>query len=262
MSDLPLIPFALTSERNLELLHLDGLARDPEVVLVDDPSRGDFCRLLNHTNQLAFGGETNMGMPPWVMLDCGILSCAIVGFAMRREDLPDGLDEAIGVPQDYGDLVPVSEYCACPTLEPNSVSGFSLAAQLTGHGVATRTKALALAIYGSRSQIGVTQFDNPAIRVHAKLGPMEVTLHRPSVHTHAANSFAYRLDLPDRPTLIAIADGTRRRAEHAPLPGEALDFDPTDETHHARLRDAVASRRPVHIVQPGWVDGLLPMVFG
>ena len=262
MSDLPLIPFALTPARNLQLLHLGGFARAPEVVLVDDPARGDFCRLLNHTNNLAFGGETNMGMPPWVMLDCGILSCAIVGFAMRREDLPDGLADVIGVPDGYDDLVPVSEYCACPTLEPHSVSGFSLQAQLTGHGVATRTKALSLAIYGSRSQIGVTQFDNPAIRVHAKLGPMQITLHRPSVHTHAANSFAYRLELPDRATLVAIADG-ELRANVCPRPyGEFLDFDPNDESHHARLREHVASGEPVHIVPPGWVDGLLPMVFG
>lgn len=251
-----LVPFVFTAQQNLERLRLEGLepvtGRAPEIHLVDEASSADFGLLLNHTNQLAFGGETNMGMPLWVLLDCGVLPAAVVGLAAPRDQVDGELAARIGVDPGYEGLVPISEYCACPTLEPACVSGFSLQTQTPGRGIATRTKALALLVFGSRAQIGVTQFDNPAIRVHARFGPMRLTVHRPSVHTHARNSFAYRIELSGREDLMALARGSFEAVRHEVPSGQRWSFDPGREDDHARLREHVLAGDAVWVVAPGW----------
>jgi hypothetical protein len=251
-----LIPFVLTARQNLPLLSIEGhdLGEHPlEYFFVDDADSAPFGKILNYTNQLAFGGDTNMGMPLWVLLDCGILSSAVIGFGVPFEDADDDLKQLLQVPEDYRGLLPVSEYCACPTLEPGCVSGFSLQSQVTGQGIATRTKALAMLLYGASKQVGVTQFDNAAIRVHSRFGPMRITVHRPSLHTHASNSFVYKLSLPDRERLAALARGVFDEVAPETLPeGERWMFDPAKESDHARLRALVTDGRNVWIVPPGW----------
>lgn len=250
-----LSPFILGASHHLpHLRHLDAFCDDGlHTFLLHKPSTRPFARLLNHTNQLAFGGDTNMGMPLWVMLDCGILSSAIIGFGAYQDDLDDATLARLGVPHDYPDdlLVPLSEYCACPTLRPGCVSGFSLQSQLPGHALGLRTKALAMLFYGATSQVGVTQFDNPAIRVHARFGPMKLLVHRPVVHTHSPKSFVYEIELPPPHTLEAMA----RDPRHAPT-SRALhhdwSFDPANEAHHQRLGELLQRGQEVCITQPGW----------
>lgn len=259
------IPFVLTTRHNRSFLELDVFP-ELEILELDDPAHRAFAHLLNHTNQLAFGKEANMGMPLWVMLDCGILSSAIVGFALKREDVDEVLATRLSIPQEYHTLVPVSEYCACPTLEPGCVSGFSLQSQLWGHRLGLRTKALAMLVYGAKKQVGVTQFDNPSIRVHAKFGPMRVLLHRPSVHTHTYNSFVYHVQLPSRRTLVRLAQGVYEDMSLEHLDGERFSFDPALELHHDRLRALLDEGKDVWIIAPGWratargcvLDMLLP----
>lgn len=251
------IPFVVTVQQNLSHLRLD-LAWGAPMVVIDaaDPARRDFCMLMNHTNHLAFGGD-GMGMPLWVLLDCGILPSAVVGYALPRERVSDDLWAQVSDPRTrdtYDDpLVPLAEYCACPTLEAGCVSGFSLQSQLVRQGLGTRTKALAMLVYGARAVVGVTQFTNPSIRAHARFGPLEILVHRPVVHTHAANSFTYRLDLPPDEALLAMARGELDRVEAAEPPGEAWAFDPACEADHARLQGALREGARAWIVPPGWL---------
>lgn len=251
-----LIPFVLTARQNLPLLSTEGhdLGEHPlEYFFVDDANSAAFGKILNYTNQLAFGGDTNMGMPLWVLLDCGILSSAVIGFGVPYEEADEELKQLLQVPDDYRGLLPVSEYCACPTLEPGCVSGFSLQSQVTGKGIATRTKALAMLLYGANKQVGVTQFDNAAIRVHSRFGPMRITVHRPSLHTHASNSFVYKLSLPGKQRLAALARGEFDEVSPETLPrGERWMFDPSREDHHERLRALITEEQKVWIVPPGW----------
>ncbi|MEM1350351.1 MAG: hypothetical protein AAGI01_17455 [Myxococcota bacterium] len=249
-----LTPFVLTTRRNHQWLHLDApLGMELSVFDIDEPAHSPFGLLLNYTNQLAFGGETNMGMPLWVMLDCGIMPSAIVGFALPREVISDRLRDELAVPDKYAGWVPVSEYCACPALEPGCVSGFSLQSQLGGYGLGTRTKALALRIYGSTSQIGVTQFDNPSIRVHARFGALEIMIHRPALHTHPRKSFSYRTQLPSYAVLEAMARGEEAQtSELVGVDGRAFTFDPEEEAHHEMLRAHLTMGKRAWIVPPGW----------
>ena len=250
-----LVPYVLTFGRNGSRLNLDldlGDDTEIEVLRVEDEDNAEFCQMLNLSNQAAFGGPHSMGMPLWVMLDCAIMPCGMAGFMIDSNDVPDALWRDWELDDDYDGWVPVSEYSAALTVEPGCVSGFSLHARVNGQGIATRTKALALALLDAKAQIGVTQFDNPAIRVHAKFGPMELLVHRPAIHTHAENSFIYRLQLPELQTLERMAReevdfGDPRRPDGVPWA-----FDPDDEMAHSRLRSHIDAGGRAWIVAPGW----------
>lgn len=256
-SPLELIPFVLTTRANAPFLRLDqeALGMQLRMIWVEDEADAAFGQLLNDTNQLAFGGA-NMGMPMWVLLDCGILPSAVVGFAARREQLqaqaPELL-EKVGATSSYThELVPLSEYCGSLMIEPGAVCGFSLQSQLEGIGLGTRTKALAMWIYKATVQVGVTQFDNAAIRVHTHMGPLRIQIHRPSVHTHPTNSFVYRVSLPEPEELAKMARGEQRAATTAVPRGEPWAFETWREDSHAELSQLVRVGAKVWIVPPAW----------
>lgn len=248
-----LIPYVLTFGHNVEHLHLDlDLGQEIRVLLVEDEANADFCYILNHNNQVAFGGPKDMGMPLWVMLDCAILPTAMIGFMAPSDAVDDDMWETLELDDDYEGMVPISEYCAALSMEPDCVSGFSLHSVLAGQGIATRTKALALAVLGATKQVGVTQFSNPAIRVHARFGPMEVLIHRPAVHTHSLESFVYKLHLPDTDMLVEMARGGAEFGVPDRPTGVKWLFDPDSEQDHLRLGSHLSRGGRAWIVSPGW----------
>lgn len=248
-----LVPYVLTTQANLHHLDLDvSIGRPLQVLCIEDERHAEFCRILNRSNQVAFGGAESMGMPLWVMLDCAILPSAMVGFMVPRALVSAETAEMLELDDDYDGMVPVSEYCACPTVEHRCVSGFSLHSLVSGQGLATRTKALALAIYGATSQVGVTQFYNPAIRVHSRFGAMEITIHRPIVHTYPEDSFVYRLELPPREMLINMARGDDVFGWKEAPRGVRWQFDPDSEVSQGRLAAHLNDGGRAWIIPPGW----------
>lgn len=248
-----LVPYVLTFGRNAEHLNLDlDLDDEIEVLAVEDEDNAEFARILNHSNQLAFGGPKDMGMPLWVMLDCAIIPTAMIGFMLDCEDVPDELWDLLELDDDYEGWVPISEYCAALSVEPGCVSGFSLHSHISHMGIATRTKALAMAVLGAKSQIGVTQFTNPSIRVHARFGPMEILLHRPAVHTHSDDSFVYRLELPGLEMLEKMARESIDFGVPDRPAGVHWSFDPADERDQVRLQTHLSDGGRAWIVSPGW----------
>lgn len=248
-----LIPYALTPRRNLPFLDLEIFDDDELITFsVEDDENAEFCSILNNSNHDAFGGRGGMGMPLWVMLDCAILPSAVVGFMLPVEDTPDEILDKLNVDDDYEGYVPISEYCGCPTVEKDAVSGFSLHSQLPGQGIATRTKALAMAIYGARTQIGVTQFYNPAIRVHVRFGAMEMMIHRPPVHTYPEDSFVYRIELPPREVLVNMARGADVFGQSDIPEGVRWEFDPDNEVMQGRLSGHLKEDGQVWLIPPGW----------
>ncbi len=248
-----LIPYVLTTKQNLPYLDLDlDVGTEVETLLIEDEEHSEFGYLLTRSNHQAFGGLDSMGMPMWVMLDCGILPSAVVGFMLDVDDAPDHILDKLEIDDDYEGYVPISEYCGCPTVEEGTVSGFSLHSHLPGQGIATRTKALAMAIYGARKQIGVTQFYNPAIRVHVRFGAMKILLHRPPVHTEPEDSFVYKLRLPPRKTLLNMARGADVFG-HRDLPeGVRWEFDPDNEMMQGRLARHLREEGEAWLIPPGW----------
>lgn len=247
------VPYVLTFGPNVEYLHLGhDFGQKLHVLHVEDEENAEFGRILNYNNQLAFGGPKDMGMPMWVMLDCGILPTAMIGYMLHSDDVDDDTWEFLELEDDYEGWVPISEYCAALSVEPGCVSGFSLHSHIAGQGLATRTKALALAVLGAKTQVGVTQFNNPAIRVHARFGPMQIQIHRPAIHTHPQDSFVYRLTLPPVETLVDIARGGNIFGVEERPQGIKWSFDPSSEQDHLRLATHLSRGGQAWIVSPGW----------
>lgn len=200
------------------LTALEGRAPSRDVLRFDvlDPDTLPFFRLVNAGNAVAFG---TLSMPPWVQLDACTLPSAMVGFAMQRAQLPQGLWDRLleqvgtifGIAaqeglQSYEGWVPISEYCALPAWEPGLAVGVSLYSLVPKHHWGLRTKAFALACYGIEQQIGATQYGNAAVRIHTALGPLRIETPRVAAHSRSEETFVYRLDVPDAATLARIMD--------------------------------------------------------
>lgn len=255
-----LVAYVLTTQENAEYLNFDGISC--QLIDIADRSNRTFCDILNHTNQLAFGGPTSMGMPKWVMLDCAILASAMIGFMIPAEKADEKLKAKLGIDTNYKGFIPISEYSASFTARPNSVSGFSLQTQIENQGIGTRTKALALAVLNANRQIGVTQFDSSAIRTHCHFGHLKLEIHQPIVHTYPENSFVYSVDLPPRNKLIAMALGEKRTQESS---DDIFWFDIDNDEHHKKLSQHLESNHQAWIVYPGYKETgtrrSIPIVF-
>jgi hypothetical protein len=192
------------------LVQRAGIA-DLRFLDVADPAQATFFRLLNAGNALAYGG---LGMPAWVQLDCGTIPTVMCGFARRRSECPPALVDALericaerfgaaAAPSEDA-WVPVSEFCAVPSVEPGTFVGFSLFSLLPGLGLGVRSKALGLLCLGARRLIGITQHDSRAERVHRAFGTLRVLVDRPAVHPRGESSYVYEVEVPPRDVLLGL----------------------------------------------------------
>ena len=204
-------------------------------------------------NQLAYG---ELGMPPWVQLDCATLPGAMVGFALPREKLPFHLtarlaatvrarfgEDAAKALDDYEGPWPVSEYCAAPTFVEGTVVGFSFFSLVRGLGVPS--KALALRCYGAREQIGSAQYSNPSLRGHTAFGPLELIPPRVQAHSRPNDTFVYRLRVDQDHLEAVIARGI-----HAAEPQDADALVPIGPDTALRVEELSRSG-PLAIAAPG-----------
>jgi len=191
-----LVPYVLGAE------HVGGVARRvaalPGTRFLDvlEDENLPFFHLLSAANVLAFG---EMGMPAWVQLDCATLPSAMIGFALRRAEVPPGLWSRLAESRaalDPAALVPVSAFCAVHTRKPGTVVAFTLFSLLPGLGLGLRTKAMGLLVLRAQRQIGVTRRDGPVRRLHESIGPVRVIRDRPAAHPDAENSMVYELEVP------------------------------------------------------------------
>lgn len=188
-------------------------ARAAGVTVLDvlDPQTAVFQRLLGAANAHAFG---SLGMPPWVQFDCATLPTVFTGFALDAGDLQreapgrtylqalvakdaalrPGQAPAIDADSHRSGLVPLSGFSAARTEDPATVVAFSLLATGPVPRLGARTKALGLGLLGAHRQVGVTQYDNAAVRVHARFGALEILAPRAAGHSRPDSTFVYALD--------------------------------------------------------------------
>lgn len=209
-TEAPLRPFVIAAAP-------DAL-RLPQGVRVVDPfesGNAAFCRAMNRANCLAYDGTPEvgtcagaLGMPAWVMLDCCLLPAGVFGFETRREFVPKAFAAQLD-PDESCEWIGVSEYVALPSTRESEVVGVSLFSFVEGHSLGRRTKALALASLGARTQTGVTQWTSPGLPLHVEFGELRVVTSSVPVHNRAAETFVYRVALPDRDALLRMFEGDR-----------------------------------------------------
>ena len=253
-------PYIMGSARLLK--HFAARSPLPQMAEVEifDPRSQAFYRLVNAGNNLAFGG---LGMPAWVQLDCATLPSAMFGFAIAREDCALDLwsklcalvardfgDEAAAELEGYEGLVPVSEYCALPTPDPEVWVGFSLYALLPGLALGVRTKALALHCYGAGRQVGMTQYTNKAVQTHCAFGALRVVEAHAPPHSRPWDTFIYEVDVSDAGRLA-------RLVQEGPLVEEGVHETSRVEVVAGQTWREVAAQMeagPVYVVAPGVVE--------
>ncbi len=197
-----------------------------------------FMRVYNRLNALCFG-TNGIAMEYWVMIDLGLLSSAFVLIALprerlvqlpespevsssRRAELAGHVAQLIAEADERGfdGPIPVAGYCAAPTPEQGRWVGWSLCSVVPGLG--TIAKGLALEVYGASTLVGVTQYDNPALHVHRKFGPMRLLsavldLH-PREFTFVYHTDVYGPETEQLPTtLMDSRDRDRQRELQAKI---------------------------------------------
>jgi hypothetical protein len=248
-----LVPYVYATEWNLECLDLDiGFERNIEILDFADPEHETFAQLWLKSNQLAFGGLKDMGMPNWVFVDCAIMSFAAIGFMLPAGEVPQKIHDEIDIPDDYDGWVPVSEYSVCPSVEERTVAGFSLHSRIEGLGIGTRTKAFGLHAADVEYQTGVTQYRSNALKVHTRFGPMELLVHQPAVHEHSQHSFSYRLHVPSQRDLASMARGDQKSVTEPADYETTWQFHPDSQEGWGRLAEEIRSDEQVFIVPPGF----------
>ncbi len=239
----------------------------PDTIFVEVMAAGsqNFSRLVNAGNARAFAP---LSMPAWVQLDCCMLPTAMAGFCAPRATVDDALfsDLRARVEKSFGaqaadDLarydgwVPLSEYTSLPSVIPDTVVGFSLFALVPHLRLGVRTKALGLACTGARFQIGMTQYDNSAVRTHAMFGPLEILEPRALAHSTPLDTFVYRVAL-DGERLRSLCRGEGRPVA---APANAFEIPVEKGLTANRIDEAIARHGRLSIVGEGLLrDGDRP----
>lgn len=128
------------------------------------------------SNSIAF--DADLGMPHWVYIDYVLLQTAAIGFMYPKDKIPAPLLEKFAADTqltiDEHEYLPISGQTAGLAADGETWTGvslFSLARflpELRSFGVATHTRAIALAAYKAKKFVGITQYDNPAVAIHGK----------------------------------------------------------------------------------------------
>ena len=131
----------------------------------------------------------------------------------------------------YTGPVPVGGYCAAPSAAPGTWVGWSLWSLMPAVGLGQAAKALALSAYR-------TQYDNSALKVHTRFGPLRILVATVPFHT-SPGSFVYESD---------FTDGAGAAAGKEP----SFLLDPFDYDRQAAMQKAVeAGRSEFYVLAPG-----------
>ncbi|MFH1174757.1 MAG: hypothetical protein V1725_06500 [archaeon] len=185
------ISYIAGNTANMAAYDLSPFGTPLHVIDVLDKKQQPFLNLLHQLDGIAYG-DKHLAMPRWVMLDCGLLPSAFVGVAYPAEQLPSVVLEKFSLPHNYTGLVPISTFCALPTphyAEKGSMVAHTLASVIPGMGFPT--KLLGLLTYKAKHITGITQYTNTAVRLHAKIAPLQLVNAQFLLHT-AEHTFIYQ----------------------------------------------------------------------
>lgn len=228
-----------------------GLTLRPEHCI--DPLRmasAPFLELLKRIDEVTFGPE-GMPMPRWVFFDGAELPGGIVGFGLPVEALPEDGRRLLSVPADYRGLVPLSMFIAIPTFEPgvwmahNLASVASVLPQASLRGLGAFTKAVGLKTFRARSQVGATQWNSFALRVHTRLGPLALLTAWTPAHSEPW-TLTYRVELTEARLRHLARDASGR----VPRPRIEAWLDSDDHAYMQRLQADIERGSPVWVAGP------------
>jgi hypothetical protein len=142
-------------------------------------------------------------------------------------------------------------YIALPAFEPATWVGHNLASladRVEGgalRGLGAHTKAVALRALRARVQLGVTQWRHPALRLHARLGPLALLSAWTPAHSDPA-TLTYRVGVDEAALRHLARDPDGRVA----TPPAELVVDSDDEPALRALQARVEAGERLAVVAP------------
>lgn len=176
--------------------HLEVLNRDP-LSMTEEP----FGRLILELEGRAFH-QSGMPMPGWVFYDCGLIPGVVAGFAYKTEKLPEVIRKTFGESLLKTDWTPLSLFIAIPCVNKNEWVAHNLSSinallpnkEDRFYGLGFLTKAFGLWYENIEKLCGMTQWESPALKLHANYGDFEVLTAYTPIHSHA-KTMTYRCSL-------------------------------------------------------------------
>ena len=155
---------------------------------LDAASSADWIADYASANAECFSGP--LSLPGWVLVDLYLLPGVITLVSAPGEML--GLERRRAI---------WAAYCCVPTVIAGTVMGVSLLSRKPGLGAGFVAKSLGLAMHRAQIQRGITQWNNPALRVHTRFGPLRIVGPAPAQHGLSAESFVYEVALHQTPSI-------------------------------------------------------------
>lgn len=190
-----IVPYIATSENYIDCLNTDLLGDDVVVRFLENEDHTEFHKAYIFTNFLGFRGS-DVEMPNWVYIDFILLQTAVIGFAISKEHAPKTLLENISIRPDIDlnqiDYIPISGMTTGTAINKSTLMGFSLFSlrtllpELDLPGLGTLTKAIGLSAQKASEYeefTGISQYDNPALKIHGLFGP-KMYIKTPMVPLH------------------------------------------------------------------------------
>lgn len=175
--------------------NLDVLKRDPLSMREEG-----FARIILEIESRAFQ-QSGMPMPGWVFYDCGLIPGIVTGFAYRTEKLPESIKAVLGETLLNTVWTPLSLFIAIPCGNKKEWVAHNLSSinallhkEDRYYGLGFLTKAFGLWYSNIKQLCGMTQWQSPALKLHANYGDFEILTSYTPVHSHP-HTLTYRCAL-------------------------------------------------------------------
>ncbi|MCT4643016.1 MAG: hypothetical protein N4A33_12065 [Bacteriovoracaceae bacterium] len=243
-------PFIYTYSDNLKNYNTQVLS-DLKIFDPFNHEHKNFFKRIRTLDGLCFGGA-DMGMDPWVILDCAIMPGAIFGFGIESARASDEVLSLFSLTKEDVCFIPFSIFIAIPM--GNKTHWFahnlsSLNSRFTKpyKGLGLLTKLFGIKTLKIEKLIGATQWNNSSLYIHTKLSPLKVLNPKNPVHTHS-NSFIYESVYDDNYLNSILEENTT-----------LLDFDyeisSEDDSKISMLNEYVKDGKTITIVNTPIRDG-------
>ncbi|MBI5064898.1 hypothetical protein HZA97_01555 [Candidatus Woesearchaeota archaeon] len=186
--------YVLGSQENIKGFCMNPFGMSAHYINPLLTSSKQFVDLLIQLDGISYG-DKKMGMEKWVALDCGMLPSAFVGLAKKNSSLEKSLKKKFEIPENYDCLIPVSMYCAIPSAKQGLWISHSLATAEQGKGLGLLTKLLGIKIFGAKELIGIAQYDNHSVKIHAKISDLKIISALTFAHSIPEMTFVYRHEI-------------------------------------------------------------------
>ena len=162
-----------------------------------------FGEMIYALDDMAFS-SINLVSPRWVFYDCAILPGLVCGVACHESLLPGKAQKIFRLFSHESSWVPISLFIIVPTLRPNEWVAQNLCTLNSVldkpdrlYGLAFISKAFGLWFANVRQCLGMTQWNNPALKIHCQYGLLELVSAYTPIHSHA-NTMTYQCKVDDR----------------------------------------------------------------